>query len=218
VAPREPALERIRLIILLALLLIALIVTACAAPGRQSASASFGDPREVDQNIMAELTHIARAKIEAEHYVLITGDTSGLDPTALSLTEEAATEIDEIAQTQIRVHDGLAQCGVGHTAARTTITVDKAEIGVDHATMAAVVFNELTYASRVVMSEAPKHVFHFARVTEQWLLTRDEKERFPLAAPPTHWWDQLFRPPRVPEAAQALAPVCPRPSGASLEP
>jgi len=176
----------------IAVLLATLVVAGRAAPTRPAANAS-----EIDQGILAQLTHIATAKIEAEHQALITGDTRGLDPAALSLAEEAAAALEGIAQRQLRRHDGLAQCGARYTDARTTITVQNADIGADRATIRALVSNELTYqpgtSTPVLTSERPKHVFHFTRVDdERWVLTRDGQATLRRGAPPTHWWDQPF--------------------------
>jgi hypothetical protein len=135
----------------------------------------------------------------------------------LSIADEAAVELPEIAQRQLRRHDGLARCGAGYTAARVTLSAQNANIDDDRATILAVAFSELTYRSSptsapVQTGEAPKHIFSFKREAEGWLLTRDEPQTFPRGAPPTNWGDRLVAPTRSPGPQPATPPGCTRPA------
>ncbi len=90
-------------------------MTACGSAAGPSAppTANASEIARLSRDPVAQrLLAIAKAKIEAEHQALMTGDASVLDPVALSIANAAATQMTgEIAETQLRRHDGIARCG-----------------------------------------------------------------------------------------------------------
>jgi hypothetical protein len=214
---------------LLAILIGALVVTACSGATRLSTPPT-ADATEIARLMqdptVQMLVALAKAKIDAEYHALITGDTSVLDPEALSVADEAAAQLTGvIAAGQLRRHEGLARCGAGYTASQTSIRIEHLDIQADRARIAAVVHTEWRYqsgpsAEPVRGGEAPHHIFRFEHRGQHWLLTEDVPESFPRIAPPPgppSLWDRLFAPPRIPTGASpATPPACTRPTDQGL--
>src|SRR5690349_320817 len=104
IAPRSSAQQRTESRSALLVRSLALGVLALAGVGCAAAPPSTGKFQPADEARQAELARdptiqqllaIAKARIDAEHDILITGDASRFDPSTLALTADAAAELDE---------------------------------------------------------------------------------------------------------------------------
>lgn len=156
----------------------------------------------------AQLTALARAAVESQNDILVSGDVEG----SLSRRPNAAAfrgGVERHIPTLNNRRNALARSRVSYRAHQTTLRVDNTRVEGDRATQTA--------TERVVLQLAPvpgapaqteyeqPHVFRYERQGGQWKLVADE------IVPPPEDPDSLRGPAQTPRTTEAPAGHQPNP-------
>lgn len=125
-----------------------------------------------------QLLGIAQSKLDAEYDVLTSGDSTKLTKANLPVSGFAAQGINDTANTQLRIHDGLASHGLRYSQFSSKLNAQKIDISNGNATITAdeTVTLVVDNGSKdpVNSKKRKTHIFNFSLQDGQWSLTQDK--------------------------------------------
>ena len=161
------------------LVVLLLFVSICVFASLLHIDVVTDTARAADNPLTARLIGLAKAKLDAEYGVLITGDSTKLTKPKFAVSGAAVQGMRDMTTVQLRRNKGLAQHGMHYTKASSTLTIENITVSNETATVTATETVTLTLINigargTINTQEATPHIFHYALQTGVWTLMEDD--------------------------------------------
>ena len=139
----------------------------------------FGASNDSQTSLTQYLQKISEDKLNAEHKVLITGESLEYIKSNVILKGQALNEKDKILDVQLRRFKALNDYGQRYTSVKSTLTLNKSEASQQE--IALYITDDIEYKfdpgkslETVYPKESKQHLFRFQLIEGQWSLVSDE--------------------------------------------